>query len=311
MECVNDDYVRGCAMGKIAVVVVHGIGPGTGKARYEFSKSLKKNVKRILADGEDLVWEEANWEELNDNIDVIIGRVLKGLCDRYIDATKKAIVRQEMQETVNRRKAFKCCIIRLAATFCSWLCKLGLKIKLMALESADKYLPGIVDAAIDLPLYMQEPKGDEIRRVVREKIKCVMESADVDKVVVVGHSLGSVIAFDVVVDELAKNGGKRLAALVTMGSPLGWVAEIRRAVSKGQKAMPCLGAFPWVNFWDPADPVPEHKELDDKVFPGVRNVKVESGQDILAHCAYWHSEQIARRISRMLKCDFSLDQEQE
>ena len=61
-------------MGKIAVVVVHGIGSGTGEERCEFSKTLEKNVKISLPDGADLVWEEANWEKLNDEIDAIIKR---------------------------------------------------------------------------------------------------------------------------------------------------------------------------------------------------------------------------------------------
>ena len=212
-------------MGKIAVVVVHGIGSGTGEERCEFSKTLEKNVKISLPDGADLVWEEANWEKLNDEIDAIIKRVFGGLCDRYIDATKKAIEQQELLEKVNPRKASKCCILRWAATFCSQVRKLELKVKLMVLESAGKYLPSVIDAAIDLPLYMQEPKGGEIREAVREAIERAMKSAD--KVVLVGHSLGSVIAFDVAAEEVAANGYRRLAALVTMGSPLNWVADIR------------------------------------------------------------------------------------
>ena len=296
-------------MKNIAVVVVHGIGSGTGEARCEFSKSLKKNVKDLLPAGENLVWEEANWEKLNDGIDAIVERVLKGICDRYIDATKKAIEREELREMANFRMASKCCIMRWVSAICSLVRKLELKVKHWIVVSAGKCLPSVIDAAIDLPLYVQEPKGGEIRSFVREKIYCAMENAD--KVVLVGHSLGSVIAFDVAVEELAKDGGKRLAALVTMGSPLGWVSELRKVGSTGQKAMPGIEDLPWVNFWDPADPVPEHKELDDKVFPGVKNVKVESGLDILAHCAYWNDKQIAHRISSMLRGDFSLDQEEE
>ena len=295
-------------MKNIAVVVVHGIGSGTGEARYEFSRSLKKNVKALLPDGADLIWEEANWEKLNDDIDAIVERVLKGICGRYIDATKKAIEREELREMANFRMASKCCIMRWVSAICSQVRKLELKVKHWVLESAGKCLPSIIDAAIDLPLYVQEPKGGEIRGAVREAIERAMESAD--KVVLVGHSLGSVIAFDVAADEVSKDGGKRLAALVTMGSPLNWVSELRKVELKGEKHLPCIGALPWVNFWDPADPVPEHKELDDTVFPGVRNVKVESGLDILAHCAYWNDKQVAHRISRMLEGDLSLDVEE-
>ena len=293
-------------MGKVAVVVVHGIGSGTGEERCAFSESLKKNVKMLLPAGEDPVWEETNWEKLNDDIDAIIERVLNGICKRYIDATKKVLVQQELREKASPYKVSKCCIMRWVAAFCSWVRKFELKVKLMVIESADKYLPGIIDAAIDLPLYMQEPKGDEIRTVVRKAIARAKERAD--KVVLVGHSLGSVVAFDVAAEELAKKDDGRLAALVTMGSPLSWVAEIRKVGSNGWKHMRCTRSLPWINFWDPADPVPEHKELDDKVFPGVKNVKVESGlEHIHAHCAYWSDREVARRIERMLKGDFSVD----
>ena len=71
---------------KYAVVVVHGIGPGTGDTRREFSAILKENVRKAMIPSDsDIVWKEAEWEGVNDNIDAIARRVLSELCSRYIN----------------------------------------------------------------------------------------------------------------------------------------------------------------------------------------------------------------------------------
>ena len=166
----------------------------------------------------------------------------------------------------------------------------------------EKYIPDIIDAAIDLPLYMQSPKQEQIRKVVRDAIKRAKGNAD--KVILVGHSLGSVIAFDVAAEELNENGSGNLAALVTMGSPLKWVTEIRAAESNGKDVVPRIKSIPWINFWDPADPVPEQEELDTKIFLGVDNREVKSRLDLVAaHCSYWNNAEIAETIADMIKGD--------
>ena len=48
---------------KYAVVVVHGIGSGTGDARREFSAALKENVRKAMIPSDSsIVWQEAEWE---------------------------------------------------------------------------------------------------------------------------------------------------------------------------------------------------------------------------------------------------------
>ena len=146
---------------------------------------------------------------------------------------------------------------------------------------------------------MQKPKGDEIRNVVREAIANASTCAD--KVILVGHSLGSVIAFDVAAEEIKKDPSCRISALVTMGSPLEWVTEIRRAATKGQEDVPRID-IPWINFWDHADPVPERKGLDKEVFIGVDNREVKSGKGLKgSHCGYWNNMEIAQTISDMIR----------
>lgn len=74
--------------------------------------------------------------------------------------------------------------------------------------------------------------------------------------VLVGHSLGSVIAYDALA---AVDGVPRVDALVTLGSPLG-ITEIQEGLTPPwtrHDGWPSAGLGPggWFNFYDPLDPV--------------------------------------------------------
>ena len=287
-------------MEEYGVVVVHGIGAGTGEARRDFSAKLKANVKKMVSSASGIVWEEADWEGVNDDIDSIAERVVKRFCKKYIkeavgDLRREKCKRQHTtSESLKQRIVeFIKCVYHKFRSFCSC-------VKYCAVCVCNEHLPDVIDAAIDLPLYMQNPKQGEIRAKVREAISKAELRAK--KVILVGHSLGSVIAFDVAVAELADNKSSRLAALVTMGSPLNWVSEIRRAEACGNMETPRIKSIPWINFWDPEDPVPEFMELDRKVFHDVQNIKVESKKKLIsAHCNYWNDKDVAQTIAKMLE----------
>jgi len=74
--------------------------------------------------------------------------------------------------------------------------------------------------------------------------------------VVVGHSLGSVIAYDLLTDV---EGAPRVDALLTVGSPLG-ISEVQDGLTPPwtrDDGWPSrqLGDGPWMNVYDPLDPV--------------------------------------------------------
>ena len=284
---------------KYAVVVVHGIGPGTGDTRREFSAILKENVRKAMIPSDsDIVWKEAEWEGVNDNIDAIARRVLSELCSRYIND-----VQYKLDD--NGDKSGKCgkWFWRVVGNLFSKAERAVLYFQLGVLKAAKQYLPDIVDAAIDLPLYMQDPKQDEIRNIVRDAIAWAGQRAG--KVILIGHSLGSVIAFDVAVAALSGEAQSPLAALVTMGSPLNWVTDIRRSRAGGGTSMLRIDSIPWINFWDAEDPVTEFKKLDIDLFPAVRNIEVKSDKKLFkAHCNYWEDKTIEEAIARMLGGDF-------
>jgi hypothetical protein len=151
---------------------------------------------------------------------------------------------------------------------------------------------------------------------------------DYEKIIVVGHSLGSVIAYDALNQiNLAMNEDEKLASqrdkltdLVTMGSPLDKVAfffrehipkeqyvkhlvlnnvnafrrkdvamHVSSHVRVSSKMNDFLTGMRWTNYWDPKDPVSGPLDF----YEGVRNVEVDNGDKWgFAHNGYWSNMRI-------------------
>lgn len=107
--------------------------------------------------------------------------------------------------------------------------------------------------------FFQNEQADAIRQSVRD----VLDGID-GPVVVVGHSLGSVVAYDVLHEESYRTLAVPL--FVTLGSPLG-ITEIQDHIRKPLEVPSTVEA--WLNVADPADIValdptvrPEYKPSD-------------------------------------------------
>lgn len=107
--------------------------------------------------------------------------------------------------------------------------------------------------------YLTEP---ELRRAVRER---VMNVIDADTRVVVGHSLGSVVAYEVLCQLRTEYGDRQGPALVTLGSPLGIpnlvFDRLEPAPTGGVGAWPCTEGARWTNVVDAGDVVALVKDL--------------------------------------------------
>lgn len=118
------------------------------------------------------------------------------------------------------------------------------------LEAMDKVVPGASAASIalftnDVYHYLRNPGiRDDIETGVR---KAMDASAPA---VVVGHSLGSVVAYNLLRRE-GKSSGWQVPLFVTVGSPLG-ISEIRRSL-RPIGHPPCVGQ--WFNAMDDRDVV--------------------------------------------------------
>jgi len=100
----------------------------------------------------------------------------------------------------------------------------------------------------DAAAYFYRP---ELRRAVQQRLRAALAAAKGRPVTLVAHSLGSVIAYEVLAT--LKAADVNLTALVTLGSPLG-VAEIQDLLEPADGRIPAV-VRRWHNFADPADPV--------------------------------------------------------
>jgi hypothetical protein len=93
---------------------------------------------------------------------------------------------------------------------------------------------------------------ERVRAFIREVLTRLLLREDVDRVVVNGHSNGSVVAFDVL-GQLPPPLLERVAALVTAGSPLRKYVDLLGWGTDGFNLHDLRG--PWINFVDERDPV--------------------------------------------------------
>lgn len=279
---------------KYSVVVVHGIGAGTGKEREGFSKDLKAGVVKCNPECETL-WFEAPWEGNNDSVDTVVKEIAGELLDSYIRDAEDEKKRTE-QWAAEQDTSSRWWILRTIKKICVGLKKGISGATPDALRKAKQITPNVLDAVLDLPIYLGH-HGQDIRNAVFKKINEAM-SKEVDGVVLVGHSLGSVIAFDVLLEELKNQNEPRIKALVTMGSPLEWVAKIRCAMDNiAESPAFDVHGTKWINYYDPQDPVPLRRALNRDIFNEVENVEEVSKKALIdAHCAYWKSQMIAQRV---------------
>ena len=144
-----------------------------------------------------------------------------------------------------------------------------------------------IDLLTDVPLYLGV-NGSKIRKAVREVIEqhpgCI----------VIGHSLGSVIAVDVLQEERLKDGANKLpvSGLITLGSPL----NLLGMRNKMEKAFP----FKWHNYYYPSDPIAIKGGLKPARFPGVKNHKLNAGETFaVSHTSYWSSTVLAFSVYKL------------
>lgn len=103
-----------------------------------------------------------------------------------------------------------------------------------------------------------------VRGRVRESIQHVADH--VDRILLVAHELGSVIAYEVLTHRRYMPGGgdfedigddlRSRIAFLTLGSPLGWLydAELAQYVRRSSKTFP-RGLGRWTNVYDEKDPM--------------------------------------------------------
>ncbi|MDR6437051.1 pimeloyl-ACP methyl ester carboxylesterase [Paenarthrobacter nicotinovorans] len=152
-----------------------------------------------------------------------------------------------------------------------------------------------VNASVELPLFRQAHNylnNPKIRAQVLDRILGKLPESG--RLVIVGHSLGSVIAADIV---RRLPVGLEVAGMVTIGSPLANGAfdmdKLRDTLSE-----PPTNLAWWVNFWNVADPVAAHRGVSS-AFPWMIDFRINTkALPFTAHAAaeYLANDAVAAAI---------------
>ncbi|GAA0962124.1 alpha/beta hydrolase [Frigoribacterium faeni] len=127
-----------------------------------------------------------------------------------------------------------------------------------------------VSAAVAVPYFKQARNylsNPQIRAQVLNRVLNALPSTG--RIVLVGHSLGSVIAADLL---RRLPAGVEVVGMVTIGSPLANGAFDVDKLKDGLKEPPFNLAW-WVNFWNASDPVAAHRGLSS-VFPWMVDFRI-------------------------------------
>jgi len=200
-----------------------------------------------------------------------------------------------------------------------------------------------IEYAGDVAAYTSTSRRSKLYKVRQNILKGAVSKIEMllgcghDKIVVIGHSLGSVVAYEALNEiNLLMNRDAELRArrhqlceLVTFGSPLDKVAFFfRERVAKSEYVLQLiqnslhgfrrlglvdanapegvictssvrnyLQDLSWTNYWDPEDPVSGRLDF----YEGVKNVKVENGMGIAAHTLYWSDKRMFRETIQRVR----------
>ena len=272
---------------KYAVVAIHGIGSGTGSERQGFSKSLAKLVCGSQME-EERLWHESVWEGENESFD----RVMEKIVDR--------LIKKDIFPSVFSINGWYNRLGCLAAKVVYWFLKKQYKRVLV------DYSMIVLDALFDFVRYLDSDNGCKIRAHVRKDIEDCCKSHR-EGVVVVAHSLGSLIAHDVLHEMTQDNPVPNVKAFITIGSPIQWAFELRNVDNKQEKDWISLGDIPWFNYYYQEDPVSIDGPIDEAIFKGVVNTRLNLPEKFSklhtswkAHCAYWEDAFFADKVRSML-----------
>ena len=125
-------------------------------------------------------------------------------------------------------------------------------------------------------------------------------------IVLVAHSLGSVIAYDILAEAHLNGETLPVKRLVTFGSPLGWTFELRKAEHKKELSYTSIGNVPWDNFYYVEDCVTLYEHLSKDRFSTVENIPLKlsaSSSQIASHCAYWSDDVLASYVRTRVECE--------
>ena len=173
----------------------------------------------------------------------------------------------------------------------------------------------MISSVSDVLLYKSEAGQNAIRERLLEKL--VPYVGTPDPVTIVAHSLGSVVAFDVLYyhNWHTWRGLFKPANLFTLGSPIALFSLSVGSDGKQETKNNPKIAMPdpyltqqsgvWYNFFDAQDIIGYHLESYFQNKYAVKDILVQTGTlPLKAHTEYWINNEILTTIAQRLKLDF-------
>jgi len=125
-------------------------------------------------------------------------------------------------------------------------------------------------------------KNQEIRKKIRNRLSNTIDKNKKRKIIIVAHSMGSIIAYDVL-REYDTSNLKNPISLITIGSPLGMPIVSKKIRNEFSSSNTPKNVNFWRNISDPGDKVAIDCKLEDEYGPNQLGVKVE---DFFIHNEY-------------------------
>jgi hypothetical protein len=153
-----------------------------------------------------------------------------------------------------------------------------------------------VSAMREVRYYLYKPHlAEQVRAIVAEAF-------NTHAPLVIGHSLGSVIAFDLLRrEELAPDPASGVRTLVTCGSPLS-IPTVRRGLGLADgEALKLPGDTAWINVYDPGDFITGGSGLG-RLSPGISDAEVDNGSaDPHSALRYLRTVPVAQAVAGVLR----------
>lgn len=116
------------------------------------------------------------------------------------------------------------------------------------------------------------------KAVLQEELANALEARRGDDIMLIAHSMGSIIAYDVLRNLWRPDAGVRVSHFVTIGSPLG-LPHVKLQIQEdraydGTVRTPSIVTHSWVNFADKKDPVAFDTHLADDYGPNANGIGV-------------------------------------
>ena len=127
------------------------------------------------------------------------------------------------------------------------------------------------------------PQSEHARKVLMDELRNALLPLKGEEIMLIAHSMGTIIAYDVLRDIGREDPGFEIAHFVTIGSPLGLphvkgkIIEERDYDGQGRERVrtPSIVSERWVNYADRKDPVALDVHLRDDYSRNKKGIRVE------------------------------------